>query len=380
VVTVAGTNGKGSTVAWLAAALRGAGRSVACYTSPHIRRFNERLLLPEGEVSDEALVEAFERVEAARGTESLTYFEFTTLACLWIMARRAPDVAVLEVGLGGRLDTVNLVDADVAVITVVGLDHQEFLGDDRESIGREKAGVLRHGRPLVCAEADPPASVLAAAKVLDCPVLLPGRDWRLEAHAGGGRFQGGGVDLALPPLPMAGAHQRQNLGAALAACSLLAPDLSQHADGVHAALETVSVPGRLQRVAAEPRLLLDVGHNPLAAGVVARTLKAGGGRWACVLAMLRDKDASGVSAALGEAVHRWYCAGLDGPRGQSGPELALRLAGRVGSGRVREFEGVPDALEAALREEGEGTGILVFGSFHTVDEAMEWLSRRRKKN
>jgi len=375
VVTVAGTNGKGSAVAWLDGLLGALGHSTAVYTSPHLLRFNERLVMDGETASDTALVEAFEAVDAARQEESLTYFEFTTLACLLLMQRAAPEFALLEVGLGGRLDTVNLVDADLALIMPIGLDHQEYLGPDRERIGAEKAGVLRAGRPVVCGESDPPISVLRVARNLGCPIYRPGREYRHEVIRGGVRFSMDGIEWLLPDPPLPGPHQPANLAAALAAVALLCPEAGNREAALRRGVAAVRLPGRLQRIPGDPRLLLDVGHNPMAAEAVARHLQAAGLQSChCVLGMLRDKDAEGVAGALARVVEHWHCASLPGLRGQSGPALAARIAGCTKDAMIEAYASVGEALQSARQSAPSDRTILVFGSFETVGAALRIMA------
>ena len=374
VVTVAGTNGKGSTVAWLEATLAALGHRVAAYTSPHLRKFNERLRLSGRPVTDRDLVTAFEHVESARGAVSLTYFEFTTLACLELMAQAGSEYALLEVGLGGRLDTVNLVDADLAVLTPIGLDHQDFLGPDRESIGREKAGIFRPHQTVVIGDPDPPASVTDHARELACRVLLAERDFHHSASNGEIAYRFGALDWRLTALPLAGEHQAGNLAAALTAAAMLEPGLASSRNAVVRSLASVRLPGRLQSVAVDPRLCLDVGHNPHAAHAVARRLAlADQGPCCVVLGMLADKDVAGVAQALGPVVEHWYCAPLSGPRGQTGERLAQRLREALPEARTQAAESVAEALALARRYAGETQTILVFGSFETVAAALTAL-------
>lgn len=377
VITVAGTNGKGSTVAWLSAILGLRGKRYAAYTSPHLLRFNERLRIQGREIASADLVEAFEAVEEARADISLTYFEHTTLACLLLMARQPLDTAVLEVGLGGRLDTVNLVDTDLAVITPIGLDHQAFLGEDRQTIGREKAGILRPEKPLVATEAHPPRSVLDRARELDCPILLPGRDYRLEdGEEGRLRFRIGTQDVDLVPPVLGGPHQRDNLATALAAAYTLYPDGNKPVDLGHG-LAGTGIPGRLQRFGDVPGYWVDVGHNPMAAAVVQATLAAEDRRCLCVLGMLADKDAESVARLLAPNVDAFLCAGLEGGwRAQSGQALAQRVRGAVDGAPVLAYPNVRGALAEARRKAGAERPVLVFGSFHTAAEAMDWLHER----
>ncbi len=378
VFTVAGTNGKGSTVAYLAAMSGSLGQSYGAYTSPHIFRFNERISIMGEPVSDDCLVQAFEQVEAARDGVSLTYFEFTTLAGLLIMNQADVDCAVLEVGLGGRLDTVNLVDTDCAVITSIGLDHQEFLGPDLNSIATEKAGVIRSGKPVVCAEENPPAPILKTAMDLRAPVYQRGRDFDLVRQPGPEpgllRFSLGDQAMAVSPPPMGGKHQLENLAAALAALVLLNPGCVLDADRISAAIQGCRVPGRLQKVGSSPEVLLDVGHNELAAEALASFL-ADSHRLntTCVLAMLADKSAEAVALALGPMAKRWLCADSKGPRGQSGERLAQRISSVLPKASISAFGALGDALQEAISGAMEHETILVFGSFTTVSAAADWL-------
>ncbi|MEM1411051.1 MAG: folylpolyglutamate synthase/dihydrofolate synthase family protein [Pseudomonadota bacterium] len=377
VITVAGTNGKGSTVAWLSALLGLKGKRYAAYTSPHLLRFNERLRFQGREVDSAELVSAFEAVEGERDDISLTYFEHTTLACLWLMSRAELDTAVLEVGLGGRLDTVNLVDTDLAIITPIGLDHQAFLGEDRQTIGREKAGILRPDRPLVAVERQPPMSVLERARELNCPVLLRERDYTLDnAKPGRLRFRLGEKTVRLVSPDLGGAHQRENLAAALAAICTLYPDDEDVVD-LGEGLASTAVPGRLQRFGPEPGYWVDVGHNPMAAAVVQQALAGAEQRYLCVLGMLADKDAESVARLLAPGAVAFLCAGLqDGWRAQSGHALAERIRGAVGSLPVLAFPTVRGALKEARQRSMTGSPVLVFGSFHTAQQALSWLEEQ----
>jgi dihydrofolate synthase/folylpolyglutamate synthase len=379
VFTVAGTNGKGSTVTYIDGMLSALGYRSATYTSPHVFRYNERVRILGHDVTDAELVWAFNSVEQARGSTSLTYFEQGTLAAFLLMHRAGLDFAVLEVGLGGRLDAVNLVDADCAVITPIGLDHQEYLGPDRYSIGREKAGILREGRPLVCGEADPPASVLERAGQLGVPAQRLDREFHIEPSGSGLLWRGAAGEISLPMPPLAGRHQPNNLATAVAALLTLVPQALDQPARLAEGIRRVQLPGRLQVHPLDPRVWVDVGHNPLAAEVVAQTLQESGQSAAvCVLAMLRDKDAAGAVGILEPFVQRWYCAGLAGERGRSGEALAALVADVVGSERVSRFPTVEAALKAAVRlvsasdatAASQPARVLVFGSFHTAAEAL----------
>ena len=370
---IAGTNGKGSTAAYIDALVRGDGFKSGRYCSPHVLRFTERLVIDGQELSAGEWVAAFELVEAALDGTSLTYFEFTTLAAFILLSRAQVDCAVLEVGLGGRLDAVNIVDADCAVLTSIGLDHQEWLGPDRESIGHEKAGIMRGGRVVVCADRDPPRSVLSHAEAIGADLKLLGRDFRVKE----GRLFIGAQAYRFPQPPQPGHHQRDNLAAAMAAVYQLYPGALENAQQVNSALSNVCLPGRLSGHLADSRVVIDVGHNPLAAQAVARYLeqRSHGGVF-CVFAMLADKDAAGVVRALENGVDHWYCAGLVGARRRSGESLARVVRDLTGNRHVQVFEQVGPALESALKAAGGGDTVLVFGSFETAARALDVLDKR----
>jgi len=380
IFTVAGTNGKGSTVACLCGMLRALGYSFGTYTTPHLFRYNERIQINGVDASDGQLIDAFERVEAARGDVSLSYFEFGTLAAILLMNEAGLDFAVMEVGLGGRLDAVNILDANCAVITTVGLDHQEYLGDDRESIGREKAGIIRRNIPLVCGETDPPASVMAEAYRLQAPVLRLGHEFNAVDDQQSICFTKGEIVFQIPRPRMIGQHQVNNLATALAALLELAPEASNKVHQLARGLASVSLAGRLQQVSDHPRVYVDVGHNALAAEAVKDTLckimgQGGGGlNCHCVIGMLADKDAAAVAQILDPIVSSWYCAGLGGERGQTGEELATRVRAGVVSAKVISCVDVDTALDATLDalsgESPSSACVLVFGSFLTAGQAI----------
>jgi len=372
---VAGTNGKGSTVATLCALLDALGHSYGSYTSPHLAHFNERVCLNNDPVSDAALIQAFEHVEAARGEVSLSYFEFGTLAAIDILSRTSLEYAVMEVGLGGRLDAVNLLDADCAVITPIGLDHQDYLGGDLQSIGLEKAGIIRPGRPVVCGEAKPPASIIETALAHSAPLKRLGADFTIKRRNGHARFSMQGLELDLPLPVLGGAHQLNNMATAIAALLELIPGAAAVPDALTRGLRSVRLSGRFERISQRPAIWVDVGHNPMAARAVAVTvseaMKDGGARQCrCVLAMLADKDAAAVVEELQAVVTAWYCAGLDGDRGQSGADLARRVQQSHEVLDIRVFERVSLALDAAVSDSGPDDGVLVFGSFLTATEAL----------
>lgn len=370
-IIVAGTNGKGSTCIAIEALLHSAGLRVGTTLSPHVHRFNERVRIGGRELDDDSLCRAFEAVESARGDVGLTYFEFSTLVALWSFRNAGVDVAVLEVGLGGRLDAFNLVSADVAVITSIGLDHQAYLGDDVESIGREKAGVLRPGQRAVLG-ADVTASVTAEAARLDCSTSRLGQDFRVEAEADTWRFVRG--DVRLPAAR--GTLAPDSCALAVEAASALVPI----GESELAALSSISFPGRLEiwhladppGAAGPVRLLLDVAHNPAAARFLARQIdqRSLGRRFVGVLGMLADKDAAGVAAALDGRVTAWVCVSTSGPRGRSGAELASAL----GSRRVQVAPDLQAGLDVALSSSAGEDGILALGSFNVVEQVRDLLS------
>ena len=378
VITVTGTNGKGSTCAFLAELLGEQGLKVGVYSSPHLLRYNERVQIEGREASDEALCEAFAAVEAARGEISLTYFEMGTLAAFWLFERAALDAVVLEVGLGGRLDAVNLVDADVAVVTSVGLDHAEWLGDTRESVAFEKAGIFRAGKPAVCGDLEPPQPLLDQARALGAPLLLRGRDFDLAVGEHDWHWHGRGADrtplrlhhLSLLDLPM------ENAALALQVYALL--ELPWQPERLLAALLRTRVTGRLDRRVAnwkgeQRRLLLDVGHNPHAAEYLARRLAARPpkGRRLAVFGLLADKDLGGVLEPLLGLVQDWAVAPLPTPRSRLAQELQSALAARGAQASVHAD--IAAALEAQCAKATADDEILVFGSFYSVADALGWL-------
>jgi dihydrofolate synthase/folylpolyglutamate synthase len=377
VITVAGTNGKGSTCAMLEAILAAAGYRVGLYTSPHLLRYNERVRIAGQEAGDAALVEAFSRVEAARaqtaGDTRLTYFEFGTLAAVDLFLRSAVDVLVLEVGMGGRLDAVNVFDADCAIITGIALDHMDFLGATREAIGQEKAGIFRSGKPAVIADPAPPASLLAHARAVGAVPLRIGQDFGYRAQMDQWHYWGpSGVKPAMnfPALP--GRVQLQNASAAFAALDGLQPALPVSTQDLRRGLAAVSLPGRFQLLPGRPAVVLDVGHNPHAAEVLADNLSGMGAytrTWA-VFGMLRDKDIAGVASVLAGHVDAWLACTLPPPRGATAAELAQALR-RAGVDAVREYETPALAYAAACSGAADDDRIVVFGSFHTVADILK---------
>jgi dihydrofolate synthase/folylpolyglutamate synthase len=389
VITVGGTNGKGSTVSLLEAMLMAAGLRVGSFTSPHLLRYNERVRVDGVDADDASLTASFERIEAARLANAhdatarndipLTYFEFGTLAALDIFSRADLDVAILEVGLGGRLDAVNIVDADVAVVTTVDLDHVDWLGPDRDSIGREKAGIARCGRPVIVGEIDPPAGLLDALAGIGADAQRAGIDFSVERLDTGWRWRHrDGLAMALPDPALAAPVQYANAATAIAALhALFADDVRVPPKDFFAAvslgLRLARVPARLQSLGGDPVVMVDVGHNPQAARALAQWLDAQPrARVHAVYGALADKDAVGVLTALGRRVDHWHLAGLDAdtPRGLSAAELVKRLDQALPGSSFDAHADVPSALAAALKRAQPGERILAFGSFFVASAVM----------
>lgn len=377
-IVVAGTNGKGSTCAYLTRIYAEAGYRVGTLTSPHLLRFNERIAIDGVPVEDASIVAAFERIEAARGDISLTYFEFNALAAVSVFCEAAVDVMVLEVGLGGRLDAVNVFDADVAVITGVDLDHQAYLGDTVEAVAYEKAGVMRAGRPAVFGQSTVPRSLARHAADIGADLLVAGRDfafstlaqqqWSFRFHPQqGALFSGSRARHALPMPALRGGFQLYNAACALAAVECLDARLPVDIGAVKRGLTLVRNPGRFQVLPGRPLRVLDVGHNPQAARALRNSLMAlpYAPKRIAVFGMLADKDIRAVVAALKDQFDCWQVAPLPGPRGMDGAEVAAVLA-EHGVGAVTVHDSVAAAWQAALSQAGENDRITAFGSFHTV--------------
>ena len=376
-ITVGGTNGKGSTCAFLERILVEAGYKVGLYTSPHLLRYNERVRLSGEEADDAVLAWAFERVEAVRGATPLTYFEFGTLAALHVFAEAGVEAAILEVGLGGRLDAVNIVDADVAAVVSVDLDHQSYLGNDRESIGFEKAGIFRTGRPAIFGDDDPPGRLVGHAQAIGADLMLLGRDFRYEAHERQWDFIGRkGPRRALPMPALRGRWQLKNASVALAALDEVADRLPVSLGEVKRGLTLVRLSGRLQALPGRPSVVMDVAHNPHAARALAQGLGEMGYYEAtlAVFAMLADKDIAGVVDAMRGRIDRWFVSAADADRAAPAEAVAKVLAERGLASATRTFATVAAALAAARREAGPNDRIVVFGSFHTVAEALRSAS------
>jgi len=379
VITVGGTNGKGSTVACADAVLRAAGLHCGRFTSPHLGRYNERICVDGEEASDASLVEAFERIDAARADITLTFFEYNALAALEHFRRSRVDVAVLEVGLGGRFDATNIIDADVAVVCSIGIDHVDWLGHTLDAIGREKAGIFRAGRPAVLGTADVPRSLWAAIEEVGARAVVPDRDFFYRpalqpARAGDATwdFEYGALSLRdLPPPALAGIHQMANAATALAAIVAAGGIELTHAN-VSEALRSVRLRGRFQRVPGEVEWILDVAHNvPAALGLVANLRALPRARTIAVCGILGDKDVPGITAALGADIDAWVLVTLDGPRAVPTRDLAAHLPREAQI--LAHAPDVAAGCRAARDAARPGDRILVFGSFLTVGPALEFL-------
>jgi dihydrofolate synthase/folylpolyglutamate synthase len=375
VLTVGGTNGKGSVVAYLDAILRSAGYSVGSFTSPHLIRYNERIRIHGHSASDEQIMEAFARIDAARGDTTLTFFEWNALAAFLLLEAAGVDVALLEVGLGGRLDAVNVVDADVAAVVSIGLDHVDWLGPTIEQIGREKAGIFRPGRPAVFGSRNMPWPVAQAATSIGARLRRLGVDFDFVERPDGWDYIGTGSRRRELPLPaLAGAAQLANAATALAVLEVAEPGLLVPDDAVRTGLESVSLAGRFQVVTGRPEWVLDVAHNEDAARQLAQSLSVRPctGRTIAVCGMLADKDAAAVAGCMRQVVDTWVTVGLDGPRALDADGLAGRIEPVLGATVLR----APDVAAGCARARDlahPDDRIVVFGAFHPVGPALEWL-------
>ncbi|GAB4120302.1 MAG: bifunctional tetrahydrofolate synthase/dihydrofolate synthase [Sideroxydans sp.] len=397
-IIVGGTNGKGSVCAMLEAILHAAGYKVGCYTSPHLLEYNERVRISRKNVSDVELCTSFEAIELARkgalpgdspsptppllrgergqSAESidipLTYFEFGTLAAMQCFIAHEVDVAILEVGLGGRLDAVNVFDADVAVVTGVDIDHVDYLGDTREQIAFEKAGIFRPGRVAICADTDVPQALRAHASDTGTELWCLGSEFGFRPHQGQWDYFGKDGGRSALPLPaLRGAYQLHNASAVLAALDSLKDKLPVNMQAVRRGLTEVELAGRFQFVPGRPQLILDVAHNPQAARALAQNLaNLPPARTFAVFAMLKDKDMAGVVRALDAQIDVWLVAGIDAPRGATSDELARVMAESGIRGEIVVCASLAEALQEASNRAGENDRIAALGSFYTVAEVM----------
>ncbi|WP_174865190.1 bifunctional tetrahydrofolate synthase/dihydrofolate synthase [Pectobacterium polaris] len=368
IFTVAGTNGKGTTCCTLESILLAAGLRVGVYSSPHLVRYTERVRIQGKELPEAQHTQAFADIEAGRGAVSLTYFEFGTLSALQLFKQANLDVVILEVGLGGRLDATNIVDADVSVVTSIAIDHTDWLGNDRESIGREKAGIFRQGRPAVVGEPDMPGTIADVAAEKGAQLRRRGRDWEYSVQRETWSWQDKQRELSRLPLPNV---PLANAATALAALHYSSLNVSEEA--IRQGLQHAALPGRFQTVQASPRLILDVAHNPHAAAYLANRLAAlpKSGKVRAVVGMLSDKDIAGTLAHLTPLVDAWYCAPLEGPRGATAQQIAEHLT------HSQSFSDVVAAWQQAMSEATEQDIVIVCGSFHTVAHVMEALDEEK---
>ncbi len=379
ILTVGGTNGKGSSCAYLEAILLAAGYKTGLYTSPHLLRYNERVRIAGVESSDAALIQAFERIDTGRGDTSLTYYEFGTLGAMLQFVDAEVDVAILEVGLGGRLDAVNVFDADAALVTSVDLDHQAYLGGTRELIGFEKAGIYRAHRPALCTDAHPPASLLVHIASLEAERWLLGKDFTLEQASSHWIYRGRDWLLTDLPLPtMRGAHQLRNAAGAIAMLEAMRQQLPVAQDAIVEGLRQASVAGRFQCIARGPEIVLDVAHNPEAARALAANLElypVPGRTWA-VMGILADKDVAGVIDALRDAFAGWFVCTPDSSRALSAAALADCLHLQLPDVPVSTCDDPHEALEVAQKHAAVGDRIVAFGSFYTVAALLKYARFR----
>ncbi|OED42480.1 hypothetical protein AB833_06905 [Chromatiales bacterium (ex Bugula neritina AB1)] len=374
IVTVAGTNGKGSTVAYINSMLRHNGYSIGVYTSPHFIDFSERIVIDSVPATSQQLCAAFDFIENARDDTALTYFEFTTLAAIYCFVQQGVDIAVLEVGLGGRLDAVNAWDSEVACITSIGLDHTDWLGDDLESIGREKAGVARAGCALVCGAKNPPQSVIDKAAETGAELLLSGRHFGATTQESGSwGYYGPHGEMQLQQPAMAGSWARENASVAICACGCF---LSRQVDKdtVQKALDEVVILGRMQQLLFRGvNVLLDVAHNHDAAARLGDYLESGSGKTRAVFGCMQDKDADAVVQQLARSIDHWFIAEIDYPRAMP----AIDLAGISGPRISSVFTSVILAFEEAVAQSDPGDRVVVFGSFHVVGPVLAYLDESR---
>ncbi len=372
VIIVGGTNGKGSVCAMLESILHAAGYRVGCYTSPHLLDYNERVRVSKHQANDAELCAAFKKIEKVRGDIPLTYFEFGTLAAMQMFVEQKVDVAILEVGLGGRLDAVNVFDADVAVVTSIDIDHTDYLGDTREQIAFEKAGIFRAGKVAVFGDSDMPQTIRTEAERIGAELWCIGSEFGFTSHQGQWDFRGKKTSRSALPFPaLRGAYQLNNASSVLAVLDVLKGRLPVSMEAVRRGLVEVTLSARFQMVPGKPTLILDVAHNPHAARSLARNLAAlpPSPKTYAVIAMLKDKDMAGVIAALLPQVDVWLVAGIDAPRGASADELGQVLL-EAQAGEVLRFATASEALHHACNRAGENDRILTLGSFYTVAEVM----------
>ncbi len=375
IITVAGTNGKGSTCAMLSEIYIEAGFTVGCYTSPHLIRYNERVRINNLDISDADLCAAFAAVEKARGDVALTYFEMGTLAAMWHFCQLKVEVAILEVGLGGRLDAVNIFEPVCSIVTTIDLDHMEYLGDTREKIGLEKAGIFRPNVLAICGDINPPNSLIDYAKKINAPLSLINRDFSVKKTVNGWQYTEAGNDCLLPNLGLQGEFQLNNAACAVRAAQYLSTVLPVKTDHIQLALQQVKLIGRFYIISTHPTIIVDVAHNPHAALSLAHNLQAApcAGNTLAVFAMLADKDINGVIQAVSPHIHQWFVADNRSVRGAKAQDLKHKLLKNEPNAKVNLFADVASALLAACDVATKNDRIIVFGSFYTVADAIDHI-------
>lgn len=377
VIMIAGTNGKGSCTAMLESVYHHAGYRTGSYTSPHLFRYNERIHLLKQPIDDDSLCQAFEAVDQARADVALTYFEFGTLAALYCFIQAGLDVVLLEVGLGGRLDAVNILDADVALLTSVGLDHQDWLGEDREAIGREKAGIFRRAKPAVCAEPEPPQSVLDYADSIGARCVRQQRDFHYQLSDRGWTWYGQQTRAGLPEPALRGEIQLQNASAVLAVTEALDECLPVTQEAVRQGMLDLDLPGRFQVIAGDVPCILDVAHNPAAMEMLVTSLAAFRDQQHCpgrvhlVLGILQDKDITGVINKLAPVADSWYLVPVDAARGLRVDKL-VEFVESQNCRNITTYTSVSEGMQAAQTNAQSGDCVLITGSFYTVAAALQY--------
>lgn len=377
-ITVAGTNGKGSCVAYLEAMYGAQGYRIGAYTSPHILKYNERIKINGEPVSDDLICEAFARIEAVRDNTSLSYFEFGTLAALDIFRRADLDIQLLEVGLGGRLDAVNIVDPDVALIATIGIDHVEWLGNTREAIGREKAGIFRAATPAIIGDLEPPQSLMQSAADKCAQLYCMGKDFGYKKQQSGWDWHYGNRHISQLPEPgLKGEHQYRNAASAILAVIQLEDSLPISESSIRKGLKTVRLSGRFQLLEGKTPVLLDVGHNPQAVRTLVEFLNKNffGKRIHAVFSMMKDKDIAGVIEIMNSVIHAWYFAPLANPRAASESVMRDIFSQSPVTRVCFGFTGFSDAFAAAKKQSQEGDLLLVFGSFFLVSDCLFELEK-----
>ncbi len=377
IITVAGTNGKGSVCAMLSQIYVQSGYRVGCYTSPHLNCYNERVSVNLQPISDDDLCTAFAAVEAARGDVSLTYFEMGTLAAMWHFCHKnlaicSLDIVILEVGLGGRLDAVNGFEPTCSIVTAIDLDHTEYLGETREKIGFEKSGVFRANKLAICGDENPPQSLLDYASKIGANLQLINRDFQVKKTVQGWQYSAHEVQLQLPNLGLAGDFQRNNAACAVHAVQYLNQILPTLHTNIHTALRVVKLKGRFQQIHTSPQIIVDVAHNPQAAKSLAQNLQstACAGKTLAVFGMLADKDIEGVICAVSSDIDAWFVANVHSPRSAKVSELQKIILKHTKKSPVQLFVEVSAALDSACKNASKNDRIIVFGSFYTVADAI----------